>query len=826
MAKEHQEKKNQNGYIKETKGRDSDIHYISYIVDAIFTCILIVLGLCDYFLIKRACPNYSSIPNNSFVVVVTLTPCVVTIVSLLLSIGKDEIYGATIAEINEMRGPDYFTLYHNVLVSCFVIIAHALLIFLGLRVTLWVLESIAAIYALVFVCQQLPIMAHSKGAVRRILRKQFQTRNPDNLLFKRTSSSTFEKIITEIVFEEGLGTAYQVLKTPKRSPGDLLDYLLDGINVYFWNQKANISEKEGGASFDGRFIEEMARRIEQGYNNVNDLLDPDSDGTVASVITINKYYHFTRTLFVLHDLCEELGLKKKEQKAINRILSRAVYYPFSRPDMSLKTATIVSMIATTLNSGETWFVEYLRDNDNSLSSIFSFKNNCVGTFTSMMMHHLLSKNALTEEEKGAIKQFMDLPAKGINSDGYPWNEWMHLSLCFAKIEDIIGSIASFLTYYDSVSEGDFYFHGKRSRPSYDAAENFTKRNLFHDWLLLVFSSSSYSPNLKETFKKAVETLSDENKEDFAEELSENWLDGGQLKEGIDCSFIEFYKGRSYKRDSQHWKSSPLVKYLANFHDNYYKQKRSGRPTEPSNEDIKNARNTIIESFNNASKKCLFYDSKLEVEGQPKVCFRVLLRGNDWKRLLDAYLDQMPLSLSMTAMNGIEDKIQKRKLKKGDKLDDLFGWIKEIRANKTSMWRWLENITSNVSPDIKEKIDQYPMEYIKGISSDLFWHDGAIRFNVKVDTNEPLIRSLTSSEIDQLIQKEYVPYENGLYRYSDIRGDEKHSYYVTKEELVKCIKATTFSVCIVFQYNVFTDPNGAFLFTLEEDAKDLLTDPNK
>lgn len=533
MAKEHQKKKNQNGYIKETKGRDSDIHYISYIVDAIFACILIVLGLCDYFLIKRACPNYSSIPNNSFVVVVTLTPCVVTIVSLLLSIGKDEIYGATIAEINEMRGPDYFTLYHNVLVSCTLIIIHSFFFFFDLRVALWSLEVIAAIYALLFVRQQLPIMVHSKREIRRILRKQYQTRNPDNLLFKRTSSSTFERMVTEIVFEEGVETAYTTLKAPDIDPADLLDYLLDSSNEYFWNQKDNLSTK-GFVSLGSKDFENVAKRIGQGYDKVSGLLEPDSNGTLTGIITINKYYHLTRTLFVLHDLCEELGLKKKEQKAINRILSRAVYYPFSRPDMSLKTATIVSMIATTLNSGETWFVEYLRDNDNSLSSIFSFKNNCVGTFTSMMMHHLLSKNALTEEEKGAIKQFMDLPAKGINSDGYPWNEWMHLSPRFAKIEDIIGSIASFLTYYDSVSEGDFYFHGKRSRPSYDAAENFTKRNLFHDWLLLVFSSSSYSPNLEETFKKAVETLNDENKEDFAEELSENWLDGGQLKEGIDC----------------------------------------------------------------------------------------------------------------------------------------------------------------------------------------------------------------------------------------------------------------------------------------------------
>lgn len=825
MAKEHQKKKGQNGDIKGTKGRDSDIHYISYIVDAIFACVLIVLGLCDYFLIKRTCPNYSSIPNYSFVVVVTLTPCVVTIVSLLLSIGKDEIYGATIAEINEMRGPAYFTLFHNILLSCFVIIIHALFIFLDLRVTLWVLEIMAAIYALIFVFQQVPIMAHSKGAVRRILLKQFQTRNPDDLLFKRTSSSTFETIVTEIVFEEGLGTAYKVLKTPKRNPGDLLDYLLDGINVYFRNQMDNLSEK-GVVSLNSKGFENVAKRIEQGYDNVGGLLEPDSDGTLAIVITIGQYYRLTTTLFVLHDLCEGLGLRKKEQEAINEFLSSVVYHPFSKPDMSLKTATIVSMIATTLNSGETWFVEYLRDNDNSLRSIFSFRRNCIGTFTSMMMHHLLSKNALTEEEKNRIQKFMDVPAEGINSDGFSWNEWMHQSLRFTEIEDIIESIASFLIYYDSVSEGEFYFHGNRNRPSYDATESFTKRNLLHDWLLLVFSSSSYSPDVEEPFEKIVETLSDKTKEALAEELSENWLDGGQLKEGIDCSFIEFYKGRSFEKESFYWKREPFVKCLVKFHDDYYKQKRKGRPAEASNEDIENARNAIIESFNNASKKCLFYDSKLEVEGQPKVCFRFLLRGNDWKRLLDAYLDQMPLSISMTAMNGVEAKIQKRKLKKGNKFDDLVGWIEEIRANKTSMWRWRENIAPNVSPDIKEKIDQYQMEYIQGISSDLFWHDGAIQFNAKVDTSEPLIRSLTALEIDQLIQKEYVPYENGLYRYSDIRGDEKRSYYVTKEELAKCIKATTFSVCIVFQYNVFTDPKGAFLFTLKEDEKGLLTDSNK
>ncbi len=825
IAKNRSKKKAvKNKNRKTTIGHDPDVHYISYIADAIFAFVLIAFSLCDGFLIKKHCPNYSSIPNYSFAVVVTLMPCIVTIVSLLLSIGKDEIYGATIAEINKMRGPGYFTLFHNVLVSCFVIIAHAILVFFDLRGTLWVLEALASIYAVTFVLQQLPVMVRSEKTVRRILRRKFLTENPENLLFSRTSSDTFEKMITEIVFGEGMGTAYRVL-IGNNATENLVYYLFNTPNEYFWNALDDVSDDDPMLGRDEE-TEVLIKRIGQAYGMICDMLSYDSRGVLSDQLTADKYFHFTRTLFVLHKLCSKLGLKEKEKSAINRIFSNTVFHPFSKPDASLKTAVITCMIVTTLNEGETWFLEYFRDSDYGLSPAFNLRDNLMGVFTSMIIHHLLSKKALTEDEKKKIDTFMKEPAKGVNSDGFSWLETMHQSLQYFDVEDAIESITGFLNIFDSVSDGVFYLHGNRKRPSYDGSEIFTKRDLFHDWLLLVFSTSNWADFSTNPFEKDKLFVTEQNKKEFVEELSEKWLLNKQLRKDVDCSFLKFYGGDDNDETSANWAKEPLAEKLCEFHDSFYDKQNEKNRFQTSDKEFDNAKKIIANSFADAVHKNKFFAVDLNVDNEPMLYFECELRGRDWMRQLTICLSRLPTYFMLRTDEIIEANASTINISEDESPKQLLRKVSEIHANRTSCLYWRKNYLSAGDSELKKKIEDLHIEYISGIHPLLFWKDGGIRFNAKIDADHTKVRRLTAMEIDEIIKEEYPPFENGLYRYSQIKGDDKHSFSVTKERLSELIKETTFRARIAFRFMADVDSKSVILLNHKIDRDKYLKDPSK
>ena len=83
-------------------------------------------------------------------------------------------------------------------------------------------------------------------------------------------------------------------------------------------------------------------------------------------------------------------------------------------------------------------------------------------------------------------------------------------------------------------------------------------------------------------------------------------------------------------------------------------------------------------------------------------------------------------------------------------------------------------------------------------------DNAIQFNATVDETLTLIRAFSKDELEKVIEDEYKPYDNGLYRYSEIKNGIKHDFYVTKDELMKYLSKSLFYVCIVFKCSVFID----------------------
>lgn len=802
------------------KDREKKKHYYgSFLIDGSVAVVLFVLAFLDKFRFSKTVPNYSGLPENPYSCIIVLLPAVVAILAVSLSLSKEKIYGVTLRDIKTLRGPFYFDFLHVVIVMAVVIGLGFIFYALDLKITLYSLEIVAFLYALYFAVQDIPVMACQNWLLRIILQRNYQVIHSDNLLQEDRARETFDTMMTNIVLEEGMDTAYKALTKCNRreiNPSQILEDLIDYEFRFFRDYQKDFSEKHSALNPEC-CSESITKKIDHGYKNILHLLSYDSDGILNGLLGSDKFCSITKCIYALHKLCSAIGLEGKEKEQLTGILEKVMPSYFSKPKEPLATSFLVCMLSSTLYKGETWFVRYIRDCEDPLRYLISFSYSPIGVFISMLIYH--AKRVLVGERKKEIEEFLKEPEEGINSHGDTWQSAMQFSLEYIQTTNAIQSICDLLLFYRSIPSDYFSPLGNGNGSSGSSDDDFTEFNLFHDWLLLVFASLSNDDFSPETFDATMNRLEERDKKILAEELSENWLLDGKLRSDVDCSFLKFYEGDNATMPSSDWSKEPFVKKLVDIHDKYYEEEYKSKYATNSNDGVEKARQDIIDSFNEGLKKCEFYDPVLNVDNASKLCFRFWLRGENWKDILEAHLKQIPLSLEMKTREKIESASSAFAVSKGEKPDVIIDKIKVIGATHTSSRYWGRSYLANKDSEIKEKMAALGLKYIPGIPLQLFWKEGAIKFNAKIDETQPLIRPLTSSEIEEVIQQEYTTFENGLYRYSATLDDGRHSFYVTKEELVEKLKNTYFYVCIVFQYDVSCDSNGVLIVDKKYDWGD-------
>lgn len=802
------------------RNRQKKKHYYgSFLLDGFVAAVLVALAFLDKYRFSKTVPNYSGLPENPYSCIIVLLPAVVAILAVSLSLSKEKIYGVTLRDIKTLRGPFYFDFLHVVIVMAAVILLGFIFYALDLKIALYFLEGFAFLYALYFAIQDIPVMACQNWLLRIILQRNYQVIHSDNLLQEDRARETFETMMTNIVLEEGMDTAYKALtKCNWREINlpQILEDLIDYEFRFFQGYQKDFSEKHSVLNPEC-CSESITKKIDHGYKNIHHLLSYDSNGILNGVLGPDKFCSITKCVYALHKLCSTIGLEGKEKEQLIGILEKVTPSYFSKPKEPLATSFLVCMLSSTLYKGETWFVRYLRDCEDSLRYLISFSYSPIGVFISMLIFH--AKRVLIGERKKRIEEFLKEPEEGINSNGDTWQSAMQFSLEYIRTTNAIQSICDFLLFYHSISSDYFRPLGNGNGSSGSGDDDFTELNLFHDWLLLVFASLSNDDFSLETFDATMDRLGERDKKILAEELSENWLLDGKLRSDVDCSFLKFYEGDNATMPSSDWSEEPFVKKLVEIHNKYCKEEYKSKCAPNSNDGVEKARQDIIDSFNKGLKKCEFYDPALNVDGASKLCFRFWLRGENWKDILEAYLKQIPISLEMKTREKIESEVSNFAVTKGEKPDVVIDRIKAIGATHTSSRYWGHSYLANKDSKIKEKMAALGLKHVPGIPLQLFWKEGAIKFNAKIDETQPLIRPLTSSEMEEVIQQEYTTFENGLYRYSATLDDRRHSFYVTKEELIENLKNTYFYVCIVFQYAVSCDSNGVLIVDKKYDWGD-------
>ncbi len=722
---------------------------------------------------------------------------------------KEKIYGVTLRDIKTLRGPFYFDFLHVVIVMAAVILLGFIFYALDLKITLYSLEIVAFLYALYFAIQDIPVMACQNWLLRIILQRNYQVIHSDNLLQEDRARETFDTMMTNIVLEEGMDTAYKALTKSNRreiNPSQILEDLIDYEFRFFQGYQKDFSEQHSVLNPEC-CSESITKKIDHGYKNILHLLSYDSDGILNGLLGSDKFCSITKCIYALHKLCSALGLEEKEEEQIIGLFENEMPSYLSKPKNSLAISAVVCMLSSTLYSGETWFVRYFRDCEISLRYLISFGSNPLGVFTSMLIYH--AKFPLSDAQKKEIEAFLKEPEEGINSHGDTWQYAMQFSLEYARPTDIITSIGGLLLYYNSIPSIYFTHIGNGGYSRGDGKDEFTKFDLFHDWLLLVFASVSCGDFSPDAFDEAMEELDKEDKDVLVEELSQNWLLDDKLRDDVDCSFLKFYDGDDADETSAFWAEESLVDKLVDLRSDHIGKRRGTSDAATVDNSIERAKKEIIDSFNDAAKKYEYYDPSLNVnEVDKKPLVTIWMKGANWGELLINYSKYLSTDIALL----VDSEIKKNAIRFEDSdtgsREKIIERIKDFNPDFTSSryWQIIAKETENPHLAFVPKIS----------SSQLFWKENAIHFNAKIDETDLMIRSLTPTEIEELIQREYTEFENGLYRYSNVTDDKKHSYYVTREELIQLLGETNRIITINCRCAVSIEPESVLFIDQKVD----------
>lgn len=460
---------------RKMKSKKTTWHFLSYAIDVLFVLLLITAVILEVMEFKFHISEeaYKTMPMESFAVTITLIPCIVTVISVALGFNKDKNYGATISDINDIRGKWYFTHLHKMIVVCVLLGTHSLLFVHSLKISLYCLEGISFIYAIVFSVQDISILVRSKSVVKGVLKHRYLRKGKEGELFKETANDSFETIVLNILMKEGIKTAFETLKRHSANPYDLVDYLLDKQNRYFRNVEENMAKNQPN-KVDLLGEVSITEIIDRGYDNIRIVISGELDKKLNPVELQKRYYALTGPLFKLHRLCGALGLEAKEKDKVNALVSYYGIYSASDFDNPIGISVIVYMLANTLNKGDPWFLKLLRDNDWLPMELFQFGEQPIGFFACMLMNHLSIKSIWIDNEKQAIEAVLDEKSKGLNADGSKWRYWMQETPKRTKQENISKSISTFLRYYNSVPESVFDFDGSRITNVHNGNDTFKK----------------------------------------------------------------------------------------------------------------------------------------------------------------------------------------------------------------------------------------------------------------------------------------------------------------------------------------------------------------
>lgn len=756
--------------------KKSNFNLRTIFIDGILLIVLIIFVLVEKFYLLNILNRcfYKNLPSIS-VFVEILLPTTITIISISLSLSKEKIYGATLNEINRIRGPWHYSFLHSSITMCSIILLYAILNVINAKISIYLLSLISFIYCVYFLIQEIPILTRSGKVIAHILKKHYKKRSKSIKLMSQFDEQIYHDIVLNIIITEGMETAYNTLSKEQKD-SEILEFLLDIQNQYLKkmneeNSLQNFLILKSNQDFD------VVSNIEICYQNVTQLLS-DNNFNYSNIIGQNKYFYLTRSLFYLHEVCTKNGMNNIEKRHIDIIIYDYITAYFGSKKYVYSESVILAMCVTTIKDGELWFIKYLRDNLVFSGSIFGFENCCIGIFITMIINHMIKKNTINEGLKTKIVKFLKEDCNGINTNGYNWLKNIQYSIGLTNTQIVAESLNKFLNLFKCVDCNEFRLRVNNKNYIYNYLDNFNECDVIDQWIEILILSYVQKGNNFE-LKNIVENLCDEDKSILMNVLSEKWIRKGKFFIKNDLTFGRLI----YSNDNEMiLKDKAIYENIFNefviFHDNVAKKAVGAKLEENGIKDYLNDK--ILNSTLKSIKESPFYYNDLSMTNYEEKYFRFILKDFNRESCVDSILGQIPLCLIKMIIDKIKNNSKIIKIDNFKFTDDQILEIIKLKPDYTTNNWWL-SFCSDKSKYYSE-IKKLEINDFKNFGLNIFFKENSIKFNAEIINNKPLIRNLNILEVENIINNKYQLYPNGFYRYSEYDNDDKNSFFLTKKEL--------------------------------------------
>ncbi len=744
-------------------------------------------------------------------VIIVLLPTIITIVSIVLSLTREKIYGVTFNDFNRLRGFWFYSFIH--MIGCLIVIFSLFTICsaFNLTVSIYLIDAIAVFYSAYFSIQEIPVLIGNKTRIGKILKNRYKMRDTSDLLGRQETERILIRVIENIILTEGLKTAYKTLsdKKDKKYNGILLNNLLDIQNRYFWDANDDIEFIKSNINGIYREID-ISVAIENGFNNLKDLLKFDKDFDYKNIVSEeDETYQLTRSLFSLYRICESNKLVNKENKKLKDIANCILYQRYASDKDKTKPYSFIALMAiSTLPAGETWFLKSLRDGDSSAFSLFSINEQPIGLFLSILIAYIVKVFPANAEK---LETFVNEPILGLNNDGRSWKQHVEMSIERAKATELINSLTSLLQIYNSIKSSYFENIFIKENGVIHDYYGFTKDYIFNAWIEIVLFSYCFQLTAEEV-QKEIESLTDNEKETLAYYLPKRWIHDGKLKNDSKLEFLSLFGDESYKV-AETWHNNKIINVFVNFHNKFFKKKIDEKILETSS-DLLSIKARLTDPFNKIQKDELF-DKNIDLSNEKLFSYSIRIDGYEFTSLVDSYARSLEDSISFSIRKMILDASGEENEAEIDNYEFNDSIIKKIKQINPSFMS--EN--NYLVYDEEHKKDFQHLQILRSsvLPSNFFGKTGSISFNIQLDDEKTIVRRLTSEEIEKVIEKEYSPV-NGLYKFSEYGNDETRSILVTKDELTSYISKKIIFAVLVFKVKVVLK-DGKYLIVKRNKDKD-------
>lgn len=761
------------------------------IVDTILSIIFLLVFFLEISHVIKIDVSNTSIAVD---VVIVLLPTIITVVSIVLSLTREKIYGVTFNDFNRLRGFWFYSFIH--MIGCLIAIFSLFTIcsVFNLFVSVYLIDAVAVFYSAYFSIQEIPVLIGNKTRIGKILKNRYKKRDTSDLLGRQETEKILIRVIENIILTEGLKTAYKTLSDKKDNKYNeiLLNDLLDIQNRYFWDANDDIEFIK--SNINGAYREiDISIAIENGFNNLRDLLKFDKDFDYKNIVSEeDETYQLTRSLFSLYRICESSKLVDKENKKMKDIANCILYQRYASDKDKTKPYSFIALMAiNTLPAGETWFLKSLRDGDSSAFSLFSLNEQPIGLFLSILIAYIIKVFPANAEK---LDTFINEPILGLNNDGRSWKQHLEMSIERANATELKNSLKSLLQIYNSIKSSYFENVFIKENGVIHDYYGFTKDYIFNAWIEMIMFSYSFQLSAEEV-QKEIESLSDNEKEILACYLPKRWIQDGKLKIDSKLEFLSIFGDESYKV-TETWHNNKIIDVFVDFHNKFFKKKIDDKILETS-DDLLSIKERLITPFSKMQKDELF-DEHIDLNNEKLFSYSIRIDGYEFTSLVDSYSRSLENSISFSIRKMIFDASAKEDIAETDNYkfnESVITKIKQLNPSFMSKNNYLVY-------DNEHKRDFQHLQIAKSsmLPSNFFGRAGSVSFNIQLDDEKTIVRRLTNDEIEKVIEKEYS-LVNGLYKFSEYGDDETRSILVTKDELISYISKKIILAVLVFKVKI-------------------------